>query len=97
MSVSKMKLQMAIIIIFRFYMYKLPREKNHLNPLVRRGVAYMHLTPSKLRGGWIMSDIAISDSRSMVGRTLAPLYQVRRHNTTNSQIKRIRAKYSIAA
>ncbi|VVC89541.1 unnamed protein product [Leptidea sinapis] len=58
-----------------FYVYKLPREKNHLNPLVRRGVAYMFLTPSKLRGGWIMSDIAIGDPRSMVGRTLAPLYQ----------------------
>ncbi|XP_032518212.2 deoxyribonuclease-2-alpha [Danaus plexippus] len=58
-----------------FYVYKLPREKNHLNPLVRRGVAYMHLTPSKLRGGWIMSDLAISDPRSMVGKTLAPLYQ----------------------
>lgn len=58
-----------------FYVYKLPREKNHLNPLVRRGVAYMHLTPSKLRGGWIMSDLAISDPRSMVGKTLSPLYQ----------------------
>ncbi|RVE46629.1 hypothetical protein evm_008702 [Chilo suppressalis] len=58
-----------------FYMYKLPRERNHLNPLVRKGVAYMYLTPSKLRGGWIMSDLAISDPRSMVGRTLAPLYQ----------------------
>ncbi|XP_028156527.1 uncharacterized protein LOC114350079 [Ostrinia furnacalis] len=58
-----------------FYIYKLPREKNHLNPLVRRGVAYMHLTPSKLRGGWIMSDLAISDPRSMLGKTLAPLYQ----------------------
>lgn len=61
---------------FRFYVYKLPREKNHLNPLVRKGVAYMHLTPPKLRGGWIMSDLAISDSRSMVGKTLSPLYQV---------------------
>uniref|UniRef100_A0A2A4J8U9 Uncharacterized protein n=1 Tax=Heliothis virescens TaxID=7102 RepID=A0A2A4J8U9_HELVI len=60
-----------------FYVYKLPREKNHLNPLVRRGVAYMHLTPSKLRGGWIMSDLAISDPRSMVGKTLSPLYQDR--------------------
>ncbi|KAJ2951488.1 hypothetical protein O0L34_g13640 [Tuta absoluta] len=58
-----------------FYVYKLPREKNHLNPLVRKGVAYMHLTPSKLRGGWIMSDLSIDDPRSMVGRTLAPLYQ----------------------
>ncbi|CAK1582782.1 unnamed protein product [Parnassius mnemosyne] len=58
-----------------FYVYKLPREKNHLNPLVRRGVAYMYLTPSKLRGGWIMSDLAISDPRSMVGKTLMPLYQ----------------------
>ncbi|KAL0878832.1 hypothetical protein ABMA27_003858 [Loxostege sticticalis] len=58
-----------------FYVYKLPREKNHLNPLVRRGVAYMHLTPSKLRGGWIMSDLAISDPRSMLGKTLGPLYQ----------------------
>ncbi|XP_022120528.2 deoxyribonuclease-2-alpha [Pieris rapae] len=58
-----------------FYVYKLPRERNHLNPLVRRGVAYMHLTPSKLRGGWIMSDLSIGDPRSMVGRTLAPLYQ----------------------
>ncbi|CAH2262781.1 jg18162 [Pararge aegeria aegeria] len=58
-----------------FYVYKLPRERNHLNPLVRKGVAYMHLTPSKLKGGWIMSDLAISDPRSMVGRTLAPLYQ----------------------
>ncbi|XP_045773633.1 uncharacterized protein LOC123873024 [Maniola jurtina] len=58
-----------------FYVYKLPRERNHLNPLVRKGVAYMHLTPSNLRGGWIMSDLAISDPLSMVGRTLAPLYQ----------------------
>ncbi|XP_026330669.1 deoxyribonuclease-2-alpha-like [Hyposmocoma kahamanoa] len=57
-----------------FYVYKLPREKNHLNPLVRRGVAYMHLTPSKLRGGWIMSEMSISDPKSMVGRTLGPLY-----------------------
>ncbi|CAH2041417.1 unnamed protein product, partial [Iphiclides podalirius] len=60
-----------------FYVYKLPREKNHLNPLVRRGVAYMYLTPSKLRGGWIMSDLAISDPRSMIGKTLTPLYQDR--------------------
>ncbi|KAI8432233.1 hypothetical protein MSG28_004681, partial [Choristoneura fumiferana] len=58
-----------------FYVYKLPREKNHLNPLVRRGVAYMHLTPSKLRGGWIMSDLSIADPRSMIGKTLQPLYQ----------------------
>ncbi|XP_026752686.2 deoxyribonuclease-2-alpha [Galleria mellonella] len=58
-----------------FYIYKLPREKNHLNPLIRKGVAYMHLTPSKLRAGWILSDLAISDPRSMLGRTLAPLYQ----------------------
>ncbi|XP_053608471.1 deoxyribonuclease-2-alpha-like [Plodia interpunctella] len=58
-----------------FYIYKLPREKNHLNPLVRQGVAYMYLTPSKLRGGWIMSDMSVSDPRSMLGRTLAPLYQ----------------------
>lgn len=57
-----------------FYIYKLPREKNHLNPLVRKGVAYMYLTPNKLRSGWIMSTIGIGHPMSMVGRTLAPLY-----------------------
>ncbi|KPI92546.1 Deoxyribonuclease-2-alpha [Papilio xuthus] len=72
-----------------FYVYKLPREKNHLNPLVRRGVAYMYLTPSKLRGGWIMSDLAISDSRSMVGKTLMPLYQLpREKNHLNPLVRR---------
>ncbi|KAL4715674.1 hypothetical protein ACJJTC_006253 [Scirpophaga incertulas] len=58
-----------------FYVYKLPRERNHLNPLVRRGVAYMYLTPSKLRNGWTMSELAIKDLKSMVGQTLSPLYQ----------------------
>ncbi|XP_073946580.1 uncharacterized protein [Choristoneura fumiferana] len=74
-EVSQSFILSRIYYCFRFYVYKLPREKNHLNPLVRRGVAYMHLTPSKLRGGWIMSDLSIADPRSMIGKTLQPLYQ----------------------
>ncbi|XP_047997501.1 deoxyribonuclease-2-alpha-like [Leguminivora glycinivorella] len=60
-----------------FYIYKLPKEKNHLNPLVRKGVAYMYLTPSKLRQGWIMSDLSIANPNSMLGRTLQPMYQAK--------------------
>ncbi|KAG7302098.1 hypothetical protein JYU34_013558 [Plutella xylostella] len=57
-----------------FYVYKLPRERNHLNPLVRQGSAYMYLTPATLRSGWTMSDLAIGDPESIVGRTLEPMY-----------------------
>lgn len=57
-----------------FYVYKLPKERNHLNPLVRKGLAYVYLTPSTLRNGWIMSSASIGDPLSMVGRTLSPLY-----------------------
>ncbi|XP_041981517.1 deoxyribonuclease-2-alpha [Aricia agestis] len=58
-----------------YYVYKLPREKNHINPLIRKGVAYMYLTPTNLRAGWTLSKLDIGDPKSMVGRTLSPLYQ----------------------
>lgn len=55
-------------------LYKLPKIQTSSNPLIREGLAYLYITNVTIRTGWQLSTRPISSSNSILGITLAPLY-----------------------
>ena len=61
-------------IFYRYVLYKLPRLA-HSNPKIAEGVAYLYITSeTKNSKSWTLSDYAITDAKSIPGRTLSPLF-----------------------
>ncbi|XP_026482436.1 LOW QUALITY PROTEIN: deoxyribonuclease-2-alpha [Ctenocephalides felis] len=58
-----------------FIMYKLPKQTQHENELIKVGLAYAFITPQNIGNGWTTSAVSINSSQSMLGYTLKPLYE----------------------
>ncbi|KAF5308910.1 hypothetical protein FQR65_LT00610 [Abscondita terminalis] len=58
-----------------YVLYKLPQQ-SHNNNLIKDGTAFTYITSNNLTG-WTLSDVPISDSNSIVGLTLDPLFTKR--------------------
>ncbi|XP_037077387.1 deoxyribonuclease-2-like [Pollicipes pollicipes] len=58
-----------------YVLYKLPRLKDADDALVQAGIGYTHFSSAATTGAlWTLSEVAINDSSSAAGRTLAPVY-----------------------
>ncbi|XP_053986931.1 plancitoxin-1 [Hylaeus volcanicus] len=54
--------------------YKLPKTSTSSNPLIREGYAYLYITNATVESGWSLSTKSIGSNNSILGVTLAPLY-----------------------
>lgn len=60
-----------LIFLCRFYLYKLPHP-HHTSP--EEGLKYLYMDAESK--GWVDGKTLINDTRSAVGRTVGPLYEV---------------------
>lgn len=58
---------------YRYVIYKLPKQVSHRNRFIKEGLAFMYMT-SKDYSKWVLSEIDINDTQSMVAHTLNGLY-----------------------
>lgn len=58
---------------YRYVIYKLPKQVSHRNVLIKEGLAFMYMS-SKDYSKWVLSEIDINDTQSMVAHTLKGLY-----------------------
>jgi len=60
---------------FRYVLYKLPVIKTSSNSLIQKGLGYAYITSGTVSRGWVISNFSISDTSSIPGHTLEPLYK----------------------
>jgi deoxyribonuclease-2 len=69
-----------------FVVYKLPYQKDYKEP-INTGFSYAYMTGKPLKGGkegtdaWRLSDVLTTDTKSIFGKTLAPLHSAPRKYT----------------
>lgn len=56
-------------------MYKLPKQAQHENEYIKTGLGFVYITSDYATKEWTISSASINNSHSMLGYTLAPLYQ----------------------
>lgn len=58
-----------------FYLYKLPLDKEHVGGESKSdGYKYVYITSKSVDESWQVSDLKVSDSESIPGRTISQLY-----------------------
>ena len=57
-----------------YALYKLPKLPHNSNPLIKTGDAYLFMTDRTVGQGWQLSTRSIGAANSILGNTLAPLY-----------------------
>ena len=57
---------------------KLPKLPDHLNPQIKKGIAYLYMTDQTADQGWRLSNRGINANNSIVANTLAHLYNAKK-------------------